>query len=206
MYRGSNPRIFPLIVTILVIALVIAALVSIGRMIFFGGNKTAQTDTQESAKTTTAALRNTTLNTTDNRGVRLTVRGPIIADEKFKSYQITVTPKTRTYTVYMGYLGQVLNEKDYGNNTKAYEEFVYAIDKANIGKVNDAKDEEFRGVCATRGIAFMYETLVNFDKDQSVWTTTCGGSKGTMGANVQQIHALFANQIPDFKPSFNEMY
>lgn len=207
MYRGSGPKIFPLIVVILVIALVIAALVSVGRMIFMGnGSSDNNNNAQDSKQATAAGLQASTLDTGDKRAVRLTVRGPIIADEKFRSYQITMSPSERRWTVYSGYLGQVIEEKVYTNNTKAYEQFVYALDKANISKIVQAKDEDFRGVCATRGIAFMYETLNDNDVDQSVWTSTCGGSKGTMGANVEQIHALFANQIPDFKRQFSDIY
>lgn len=32
----------------------------------------------------------------------------------------------------------------------------------------------------------------------ALWTSTCSGSKGNMGASVAQIKALFVNQVPDF--------
>lgn len=205
MYRGSGPKIFPLIIVVLVIALVIAALVSLGRMIFMG-NGPSNKEAEDSKQSSEGSVQSSTLDTASNRAVRLTVRGPIIADEKYRTYQITVSPTERRWTVYSGYLGQVIEEKVYTNPAKAYEEFVYALDKANISKVNKSKDEEFRGVCATRGIAFMYETLKDNKTDQSIWTSTCGGSKGTMGASIEQIHALFANQIPDFKRQFSDIY
>ena len=41
MYKGSGPRIFRIIVAIVVIAIVIAALFSLGRMIFLGGDTSA---------------------------------------------------------------------------------------------------------------------------------------------------------------------
>lgn len=202
MYRGSGPRIFPIIVVILVIALVVAALVSVGRMIFAGGG-TSSSDAGETTDAMVAALRDTG----DGRAVRWTVRGPIVADENFRSYQITVSSSKRTFTIYSGYLDQVLDTKTYGNNTAGYEQFVYALDKANAGVTRKAKDADFRGVCATQGFAYKFETMSGTDNaDHTLWTTSCSGSKGTMTANVGQIQALFVNQIPDFKPVFNNIY
>ena len=200
MYRGSGPRIFPLIVIILVVALVVAALVSVGRIIF-SGNSTPTT-TSQNKETLAAAV----LNTGDSRSVRWTVRGPIVADENFRSYQITVSPTSRIYVVYSGYLDQVVSTKTLNNNKKAYEQLVYALDKAEISKTRTAKDEDFRGVCATQGVAYMFETMASDKVDQTIWSSSCKGSKGTMTANAAQVQALFVNQIPDFKPIFTEIY
>ncbi len=199
MYRGSGPRILPIIIIILVVALVIAALVSIGRM-FFAGNSSSSTQSQREGMG--AAL----LDTGDNRSVRWTVRGPIVANEKFQSYQITVAPTKRTYTVYNGYLDTVVSTQSYDNNRQAYEQFVYALDKANIATVRSSSDTEIRGVCATHGLAFVFETAKDGTTDQTEWTSTCNGSKGTMTAKTEQIQALFVNQIPDFKPLFDTVY
>ena len=200
MYRGSGPRIFPIIVVILVIALVIAALVSVGRMIFSGGSS-SESSNSESTASVVSALQNIN----DSRGVRWTVRGPIVADEDFRSYQITVTPTERKFVTYAGYLDQIVDVKSYSNNTEAYEQFVYALDKANAGTAREASDEDFRGVCATQGFAYKFETLSDELPDHMLWTTTCKGSKGTLAANTTQVHALFVNQIPDFKPVFTQI-
>jgi hypothetical protein len=200
MYRGSGPRIFPLIIIVLVIALVIAALVSAGRLFFTGGGN--NTKTTESTDSVLSAVRATN----DGRSVRWTVRGPIVADEKFRSYQIEVSPSSRTFTTYSGYLDQVIDTKSYANNEKAYEQFVYALDRAGIGETRNANDTDFRGVCATDGFAFVFDTLNNDTPDHTLWSSSCRNSKGTMGANIPQIQALFVNQVPDFKPLFNQIY
>jgi hypothetical protein len=199
MYRGSGPRILPLIIVILVVALVIAALVSIGRVIFTSGNTSSA---PESTDAVLSAVRNTGV----DRSVRWTVRGPIVADEDFRSYQITVSPTERTYVTYSGYLDHVNDTKTYPNNERAYEEFVYALDKAGIGQTKNAKDTDFRGVCATDGFAYVFDTLSGNTADHTLWTTSCKGSKGSMAANVAQVHALFVNQIPDFNPLFTGTY
>ncbi len=198
MYRGSGPRVLPIIIIVLVVALVIAALVSVGRMFF------ASSDTQSQSQHD--GIQAALLNTSDDRGVRWTVRGPLVADEKFQSYQITVTPSSRTYTVYSGYLDQVVSNQSYGNNLKAYEQFVYALNKSGVNSVRSSTDGDIRGVCATQGLAFVFETVKSSTADNSQWTSTCNGSKGTMSAKTDQVQALFVNQIPDFSPRFDKIY
>lgn len=189
----------PIIVVIIVVALIVAALVTVGRMVFGGNTSDTTTDTGVS-------LQDAVLDKTAGRSVRWTVRGPIVADEKFRSYQITVTPNERTFVTYAGYLDQVVETKRYDNNARAYEEFVFALSKANISKTRNTTDQEFRGVCATNGIAYMFETINSGDVDNSIWSSTCKDSPGTMAADPLKIQALFTNQIPDFKPLFNDRY
>lgn len=204
MYRGSGPRIVPVIAVIIVVALVIAALVTAGKMLFT--NKPSSTTTANN--TGSSAITDAVLDKSDARSVRWTVRGPIIADEKFRSYQITISPSKRIYTTYTGYLDQVIDSKTYDNNARAYEEFIYALDNANVSTTRNAKSTDFRGVCATQGVAYMFETLNGDAADHSLWSTTCKDSKGNLAADPLKIQALFVNQIPgsDFKPFFNSIY
>ena len=201
MYRGSKPKIFPVIIIIIIVALIIAALVTAGRMLF-SKSRTDKKDEQQTSETFQEAL----LNTDGSHTVRWTVRGPIVADENYKSYQIVVTPTSRVFTTYSGYLDKVIDIKSYSNNTDAYEQFVYALDKTSIGKTRDADQEDFRGVCATKGIAFKFDILKNDADDKSVWSSTCKESPGTMTADPLKVQALFVNQIPDFQPVFNKIY
>lgn len=202
MYRGSRPRILPIIVVIVIVALVVAAIVTAGRMLFSGSGNTSQED----KKTTSSVIEQAVLAQDSNRAVRWTVRGPIVGDEKFRSYQIIISPSTRTYVTYSGYLDQVIDTKTYSNNVKAYEQFVYALNKTDIAKARDTKDADLRGVCATNGLAYEFETLVNDDPDHTMWSSTCKDSKGTMTADPLQVQALFVNQIPDFRPLFTKIY
>ena len=89
MYRGSNPRIVPIIVTIVIVALVISAVVALGRMMFGGSSSTT---------TTTTSVSSSVLDTSSDRSIRWTVRGPIVAYENFRSYQITILARSRSYT------------------------------------------------------------------------------------------------------------
>lgn len=203
MYRGSRPRILPIIVVIVIVALVVATLITVGRMLFTGGNAN---NSQANQKTTSSVIEQAVLAQDANRSVRWTVRGPIVADEKFRSYQIIISPSSRTYVTYSGYLDQVIDTKTYSNNAKAYEQFVYALDKTSVAKARDTKDTDLRGVCATNGLAYEFETLVNDDPDHTMWSSTCKDSQGTMTADPLQVQALFVNQIPDFRPLFTKIY
>lgn len=197
MYKGNKIRIVPILIIVIIAALVIAALVSIGR-VMFGGSGTGDATVSESQQ-----IRDDTLNTAIGRAVRFTERGPIVADENFKSYRVVVTPTERTYTTYSGYLDHVVTTKTYQNNSRAYEELVYALDKANISKLQNAgAGDDIRGVCATNGRLYVFEATNNDAVTHTLWTSTCSGSKGSMGANVAQIKALFANQIPDFDANY----
>lgn len=180
-----------MLITIIIIVLIIIAIVSIGRAIFGNNSDTANVETDRG--------RTELLKTDDTHSVSLTVRGPIVADENFKSYRIVISPDSRNMDVYKGYLDESENSKSLDNNEAAYEEFVYALDKANIMKGTEPTDEnlnDLRGVCAT-GFVYEYAVLVNGEPVKHLWTSTCGGSKGTLNASVSQLNDLFFEQIPD---------
>lgn len=203
MYRGARPKILPVFITIVVIVIVIAVAVTLVRSMLQGGDNSDNKSDQSQEQT----LQSVVVSQEATRSVRWTVRGPIVADEKFKSYQIVVTPTTRTFTVYNGYLDKVESQKTYDNNATAYEQFTYALDKANIGMIRGKEDDsDIRGVCATEGIVYKFETVNGGEADHTVWSSSCKDSPGTMGAEPLKIQALFVNQIPDFKPIFNNIY
>jgi hypothetical protein len=189
MQRNSNIRILPLIISIIVIALVIAAVVSIGRAIFGGpsSDETAQVDQGREAL----------LNTTGGRSVQMTVRGPIVADENFQSYQVEVSNSERSITAYKGYLESRTNGTSLSNNTRAYEQFVNALDKANMMKGKEPETEDsLLGICAS-GYVYEYAVLSSANPVKTLWTSTCSGSKGTLNASRQQLTNLFLGQIPN---------
>lgn len=190
MYKGNSSRIVPIIIVIIVVAVAIAALVSLGRAVFNGGGS----DTPEVVDTSRENLLNTTL----GQSVRMTVRGPIVADENFRSYQVTITPGTRTLETFSGYLDKTIDAKSLSNNEKAYEQFVYALDKANMTKGEQlaGDDNDTRGICAT-GMVYEFEVLSDNNVVKHLWTSTCKGSKGSFDASVEQVQSLFLRQVPD---------
>ena len=193
MQRSNGARIFPAIVTLIVVVLVIVAIVSIGRAIFSAGNESS------SSTDTTDTGQEGLLDTSSGHAVRMRVRGPIVAQEEFKSYQIQISATKRSMTVYKGYLDDVQKQKKLSNTHAAYEEFVYALDKANMMKGQVPTDDEkndLRGICAT-GYVYEYALIENGDETKRLWTSTCSGSKGSLDASTDQLNDLFYAQIPN---------
>ena len=93
-----------------------------------------------------------------------------------------------------------------GNNVRAYEEFVHALDKANLalGEQFDEDKDDTRGICAT-GRVYEYEI---YDEDTLVkrlWTSTCKGSPGSLRASAEQLTNLFTAQIPDARAPLSKI-
>jgi len=188
-YRTS--RVLPIVLVIVIIIIAIASLVSLARVVFFSGPST------DSAQTVDVS-RDALLNTSVDHSVKMTVRGPIVADEKFYSYQITVSPNERSLTTYNGYLGTVVDQTNLPNSIPAYEQFVFALDKADLSKGTELEGEknDVRGVCAT-GRVTEFEIINGANTVKKLWTSTCKGSAGSLDASVQQLTGLFTTQIPD---------
>lgn len=197
MYRSNSPKIVPVIVVIVIIIALIAGLVALGRL-FFGGTaqQSQQVNQQKSAQ---QAL----LTVDDNHSLKMVVRGPIVADENFRSYEIDIAPSLRSYTIYKGYLGTVESTKNLDNNAEAYKQFVNALDKAALTRTSHSTDQtsDILGICAT-GNVYEFSIMNGSTAAEYYWTSTCSGSKGTFGANINQVTNLFVNQIPDLKNTF----
>lgn len=193
--RNSISRFVPILLVIIITIVAVAAVIAIGRALFGDGssNNTQPNPNIEDAKT---AL----LSTDVDRSVRLTVRGPIVANENFRSYSITITPDSREMITYEGYLDNQIDRKRLDNNTKAYTELVYALDKRKMMDGKDLTDEQndLRGICAS-GKIYKFETIKNNSVVKSLWTSDCSGSKGSAQANVNEILDMFLKQIPDGK-------
>lgn len=183
-----SSRIIPIALVLIIIAVAIAALVSLARAVFFSNDQTTgQVDVSREAL----------LSTTANRSVRITVRGAIVADEQFRSYQITISPSSRVATTYTGYLDKQIDQIALPNNIPAYEEFVYALDRANLVKGSELTGEknDTRGICAS-GLVYQFEILQDNQRIKNLWTTTCKSGKGSLVADASQLKKLFVDQVP----------
>lgn len=185
---GSR-RVAPLVLIVIITILVIAILVAVGRALLHRPSAT-----EEVVDTTRQSL----LSTDEGHKVQMTVRGPIVANEEFRSYQITITPSSRQFVAYTGYLDKVTKEKKYGNNVPAYEELVYALDRINMLNGVEAEGEanDVRGICSS-GQLYEFAILEGDTTVKKLWTTSCKKSKGTLKANPQQVGGLIVKQVPD---------
>jgi hypothetical protein len=186
-YRTS--RILPAILVIVIAIVAIAALVSLARVIFFSG---------PAAPEVPDTSRDTLLSTGDGYGVTMSVRGPIVANEEFHSYQISVSNNNRSIKTYTGYLDSIVDQINLGNNVAAYEEFVHALDKADLADGTELEGDrnDVRGICAT-GRVYEFTILDDNKSVKRLWTSTCKGSQGSLDASVDQLRQLFVKQIPD---------
>jgi hypothetical protein len=185
-----NSRIIPVALILIIVAVAIAALISLARAVFFANSSqtSSQVDISQSSL----------LNTALNHSVTMTVRGPIVANEKFHSYQIVITPISRTITVYTGYLDTKMSQISLGNNTPAYEQFVYALNRANYVKNSELTGDQNdrRGICAV-GEVYEFSVLTDNKSVKTLWTTTCSNAKGSLGGNYATFRSLFIDQIPN---------
>lgn len=202
MARYSNyryRRFIPVILVIIVIIISIIILVSVMRAVLFPAQSDApapEVDITHQALLDTAA----------DRGVRMVVRGPIVADENFRSYRVTITPSERRLQTFTGYLNKQIKEVKLGNNVKSYEEFVHALDLANMTKGTqfEGDQNDTRGICAT-GRVSEFSLLKEDTSVEMLWTSTCSGSRGSLEASVDQLTNLFLRQIPDSSAVIREV-
>ena len=190
-YRSS--RVLPAVLTVVVIIIAVAGIVALARLLFTGTSSSSSAPKEDVNLT-----RQSLLSTADGRAVSMTVRGPIVADEDFRSYRIIVSPGARQFRAFNGYLETETNNQTLSNNVAAYDQFVNALDKANLvaGKEFDAERNNLSGICAS-GKVYEFKLLNVSNTEHLFWTSTCGGSKGSLKGNVTQLSGLFLNQVPD---------
>ncbi len=196
----ETSKIIRVALALIVFAVIIAALLTIVRAVFFKsdtGYNSAELDYGRSALLSSSA----------GRSVKMTVRGNIVGDESFRSLQIEVSPNTRTLTKTIGYMGPASIISTKPNNIPAYEQFINALDKANIMKGKQFTDDknEILGICAT-GYLYNFELFSYNTVEKNLWTSTCPGSKGSLRANLQQVYDLFAAQIPESEELIKDIW
>jgi hypothetical protein len=137
------------------------------------------------------------LSTDSDNSIVMSARGELINEEDYDSYQITISPSVRSVIIMKGYNQDILKRYDYSNNKKAYEQFVYALDKLNITDSRNLSETEndTRGVCA-KGSLKSYSIVSSGSIIKNVWTSSCRDSKGSLRSNSSDIESLVKNQLP----------
>jgi len=198
MANYRTTRFIPAALVLAIIVIAVVGLVYTARLLFFSGDGIIpQVDNSKTSL----------LSTNADRAVRLTVRGKIVADEDFRKYQIQITPNERILALYRGYQNEQFDNITLGNNIPAYEQFVYALDRAemmdSLAFKGDADDT--RGICAT-GFLYEYEILQDGESLKRVWTTSCSRPRGSLGATAAPINSLFEKQIPGAKQKISSLW
>lgn len=132
------------------------------------------------------------LKTSEGYEVSALVRGPIVADEDFRSYKITISNSQRELVTYKGYDNQKLDTIKLDNSVAAYEQFVYALN--NLGFMNGSGDTDNKGFCSD-GYVYEFNTIKDDKVVKSLWSSSCGSRSGTFRGSVRSTFNLFINQI-----------
>lgn len=130
--------------------------------------------------------------------VRLTIDGPINADQDHQEVQITVNQNIVTYAQLQGYDGSVANEQQFVNSESAYTVFLHALALAGFteGNTSSALSDE-RGYCAL-GDRYIFELIEGGQDLERFWATDCGGTK-TYEGNLALTLSLFEAQVPNYQ-------
>lgn len=196
MKYGRWRRFIPAVIIIIVVVVAVVGLVSLGRFLFSPSGVAPTIDTS----------RETLLSTNAGHAVRMTLRGPIVANEDFRSYQITITPNSRTLTTYAGYSNKVVDQVSLPNTVKAYDEFVHALDKANLaqGRAFEGEKNNLSGICAS-GRLINFEIIKDNEVVKNLWTSNCKRSPGSLNASSRVLGDLFRAQIPESRELIREV-
>lgn len=136
-----------------------------------------------------------------NTEVRLSVDGPVSANQTHRGYRITVGRNDATIETTIGYEGQRTFTQTYASNVNAYATFLRALEIQGFTKGDtDPERADDRGYCPD-GDRYAFEIVQNGKLTQRFWSTSCG--KGTYGGNSGQTRLLFERQIPDFGKIYN---
>lgn len=184
---------------VMIIAGLVAALLLLIVFISVGRNLLSRIGSTNSTATTDSTDHSSLLKTSAGYSVEMVVRGRIVANEDFRSYTITISPSSRVMTIYKGYTDKVLDTKSLGNNEPAYEQLVFALDRANMmsGSELNGAQNDLRGRCAS-GRLYEFRTLKDGDVQKMLWTSNCDGSSGSLVGSRPTLQGLFTRQIPDF--------
>ena len=128
---------------------------------------------------------------------RLTIDGPIVADQNHQAIRITVGQDDTTYEQIQGYQGTVVKQQSFVNNQEAYSNFLYALGHAGFTKGDNNKDlANEKGYCPT-GNRYIFELIDGGNDVERYWATSCSKPK-TYKGNLSLTLTLFRAQVPNY--------
>jgi len=197
MKRGGPTRLGAGLIVLIMAVVIIGAAVWAGRTFFgsgSGGDKEVIVDrAQELLDEPTEAT-----------AVRMSVRGPITAQENHYSIALTISSTARNLTIWRSYDGSVMTSENLTNSTASFNDFMAALNRAGYLKETRA-EEENQGICAVGQLInfeiFEYQANeqgeITEELAKKLWTTSCSGLTGNFGGLTTNVIDLFLNQIPD---------
>ena len=140
----------------------------------------------------------------DKTAVRMSVRGPITAQEEHYSIALTINASARELLIFRGYEGKIMTQEKLENSKASFDDFLSALSRAGMAKESQ-NEENPQGICAI-GQIIKFEIFENHQNEngaiseksaKSLWTTSCPGLTGNFDGLTANVIALFLDQIPD---------
>jgi hypothetical protein len=139
-----------------------------------------------------------------NTEVKLTIEGPITANENHNSQAMAVTTSSRAIDMFRGYTDTPIISQNFPNNQTAFEDFVRALQNAGFTRTSpnaNASSTEL-GLCP-QGQRYVYQLFSGSTQVLRAWSTSCN-DRTTFQGNTNTIINLFEAQIPDFDQLTNQ--
>lgn len=131
--------------------------------------------------------------------VRLTIDGPINANEDHQQVQITVDQNVVTYDQFQGYDDHVVNQKQFPNSENAYTAFLYALYLNGFTKGNTSSAlSNDQGHCAL-GDRYIFELIQGNNDLERFWATSCPSVVKSFEGNLPLMLTLFEAQVPNYQ-------
>ena len=133
-----------------------------------------------------------------NTVVRLTIDGPVTAQQVHTQTVITVGRDNTVFSLNEGYDGKVAKTQSYANTETSYNVFLNSLNKAGFDKGDPSKNlQNARGYCPTSN-RYIFEVIENGNTIQRYWTTNCGSTPKTYLGSLGLTLTLFRSQVPDY--------
>ena len=130
----------------------------------------------------------------------MTIRGEINGEDIHREVRITVGQFQRRLDIIAGYSGNVIQTQTFSNSEPAYDEFLWAIDRAGFllerKGLSPAQANE-KGQCPL-GNTFEFELNDSGDVLLYLWASSCSKNIGTLKGNSSLLQTLFKNQITNY--------
>ncbi len=197
MRRGGPTRLGTILLVLIMAVVLIGAGVWVSRT-FFGSDSDG--GTEEVVDHGQQLLDEPT----ETTAVRMSVRGPITAQENHYSIALTISASARNLTIWRSYDGSVMTSEDLTNSAASFNDLLSALNRA--GYMKEAKaEEENQGICAVGQLInfeiFEYKTNEQGETKEEggkrLWTTSCNGLTGSFDGLTTNVIDLFLDQIPD---------
>lgn len=131
--------------------------------------------------------------------VSLTARGKINGDDIHRRIVITVARDFRQIDIIQGYEGNVIQTQRFENNSDAYQEFLYAIQRAGFVRKKSGIEGELAnplGRCPT-GKLYTFQHEADSEELSNLWSASCD-EMGTFAGNSSLLQTLFKAQITNY--------